>query len=398
MKPKTVEEILAMPKDATVNGFHGKILDMQEPFQPTEHDKKRGRIVQLILVTDMGDSGGKSLVVSLEDPAHHLDRCAIGAEIGLEANNGERGITGLVVNRFTPKGGGDEKVRLVVTKNGGGRVVIPSIQETVQRPAEASPTPNHRKTKTRAIAEHLEYCVRLIDWTEDDDLRQRYATTLFIQTARDCLGDADRDPSGQLNALDAEIEGERQTELAKKLAEPAPETEMTVTSDGDRMRVAAPKPDPEPDIDTAFATLMLTEPFHGLGKDSIMAAICAMESDMDGNDPALKRARVKREILLKPDVFAELVEVMATPEDSAPPSDLDSLLGEPRGPQAAEFSALCSLALQKHSEMAISLAFADLVDESLGEEEGYLAGVAAALADPEDFISQVEDYDDDIPF
>jgi hypothetical protein len=421
MRPKTVKEILAMPDGAIVNGFHGRISDVKKPFPQTAHDEKRGRVIQLVLVEDM-DGGADRLTVALEDPQHHVSPQEIGAEIGLEASNTDKGLRGLLVNRFTA-GDGTEKLRLMVEKNSGARVVLPAVQRVTHNklgtpgsvppgpPTGPAPTPSRHKTKTRAMAEHLHYCVGLVDWVECDDLRQRYATTLFIQSARDCLGDADRDVPDppalpQEDGAVDEVAQEREIHDLEKLVarNRSPEPEPTAYSDS-----AGPDGHPEeaaePSVDAAFATLMLTAPFHGRPKEIILAAIEAMEKDImesggSASSPEAVRQTAKREILMEPDMFASLVDLVA-PEEPAPPVDATDMMPPARGPRKAEFEALTLMGNKVYGGQVVEEVFTSTIDPELDEEAGYLQAVDDALQDPAKFIAMLRQHAeeiDDIPF
>jgi hypothetical protein len=191
----TIKEILQRPNKANIKNFQGRIATGTAPKDPTPHQQRFGEHVQTIFVDD---SAGDQIEVRLMRTSQHMDSTVAGHAVVFEAGEDKDGMpTGLRVEKWEGKNG-QMCILSVDSKHGARTYVtdrIPPVSEaTATAPQEVKPLPGSA-TGVRydqapggypadKMAARLEWCWKKIDYMEDEGLRQKMATTLFIEMSR----------------------------------------------------------------------------------------------------------------------------------------------------------------------------------------------------------------------
>jgi hypothetical protein len=180
MNPKTITEIRAMRDKDAIQAFVGVVVNGRPPKPPTENQQKFGEHPQSITLRD---AEGEEIEVSIIRSQDHFTPAHQGKRMRFEAGEDPQGRpSGVTVNTWQGKSG-DKMTKLVIDAKRGSRIYDVTEAETAQRPATSADVSGRPNAGNRAeeIASKLEWCWNRVDWLESEDLRQKLATTLFIQ-------------------------------------------------------------------------------------------------------------------------------------------------------------------------------------------------------------------------
>jgi hypothetical protein len=172
----TVKELKEMKKKTPVHSFRGTVTTGNPPEAPSELQSKFNEHPQVLIVAD--DTGDDIRVVLLR-ASQHMKSDVIGKQIVFDSGTDDDGLpVGLYVDRWKMRNG-REVVQLVVDAKGGAK-------SHVIKDGAAGKDPLIRYTQSsgnvaQEMARKLEWCWNAIDWVEDENIRQRLATTLWIE-------------------------------------------------------------------------------------------------------------------------------------------------------------------------------------------------------------------------
>lgn len=110
-----IEKIKGLENGSIIKTVSGRAVKIFDPKQPSEAQAKHGIHPQTIILQD---DEGNELSVQLTVESQHLAGSNVGRIFhfqSMPSNDGK--VDGLRVNRYTPKGGGEERVSLQVTKH-----------------------------------------------------------------------------------------------------------------------------------------------------------------------------------------------------------------------------------------------------------------------------------------
>lgn len=374
-----VSDIKALQNKATIKHFEGRISSGSPPKDPTPQQQRFGEHTQSIIVEDkLGDE----IEVRLMRTQQHLKSSTVGHAVVFEAGEDKDGKpTGLRVEKWSGKNG--EMCILAVDAKHGARTYVmdkvapadgdsAAAHEATARPVRYQQSPG--SYPANLLADKLEWCWKKVDYVESDDIRQRLATTLFIEMSRNRIDVPPVVAPDYIEFIDFP------EPVQEPVQEPAVEQHTPEVQHEETPQVQH-ETEPEPDPEVMFGTIMLTSPFHELGRDPIVKALDKMCEE------GISREAAKAKALDDQDEFYKLASSFVVEKAEEEPDE--------------EYAALRDELIKKYGEEVYGVAFKEI---AVANDNDVLATIAQIKRETKDFktllfeIAKAVEDGDDIPF